>query len=362
MPPLWGPPPAPALFSLIAVCLAIVAPVGRAQTSDDRTHPFLSQQALNSEARSELRRGGATSAMVDSTRPHELAAFGSVRLSASPADVASAALDIERFGRSAHVTAIGRFSSPPRLSDLAALTLDDDDLASLRSCRVGRCGVKLTAGMIDRLRVAVAWDAPDWKARASETLRELLLQHVTRYLASGASGLDDVADKPHPVGAAAETGELLLANSYLHAAAPELLAHVGPEARPLGEARHVLYWTLERFGYKPTLTVTDLTVYAPDTNTSYLLTTQVFASHYIESAVSLTVAAADPPGVVPGTTLLMFLGRSRVDALRGGFPWLARLSASRQVRQRLEADLLHRKALVERPAAARFPGHERRLP
>lgn len=342
--------------------LAILGGTLRAQDGPERLHPFLSQGDLSAGDHAVLARGGVASRMLDTPRTHEIAAFGSVRINAPPSDVALAALDIEHFGRSTNVTALGRFSSPPRLSDLDGLTLEDGDLESLRGCRVDRCGLKLSARMIDRLRASVDWEAPDWKARAADVVRELLLEQVTRYLGTGASSLEDAADGRHRVSAAAETGELLRGTSYLRTAAPELLAHLGPEARPLSDARHVVYWTLERFGYKPTLTVTDLTVYAPDASTSYLLATQVFATHYIESAVSLTVAAAEPPGRPAGTTLLMFLGRSRVDALRGGFPWLARLAAGRQVRRRVEADLLHRKALVERLGAAGPTGHERRIP
>jgi len=45
------------------------------------------------------------------------------------------------------VVQIGRFSRPPTLDDLAALTVEAADFDS-RACRVGNCGVRLPAAVI----------------------------------------------------------------------------------------------------------------------------------------------------------------------------------------------------------------------
>lgn len=343
----------------VAAWLALAA-VGRAQEHDGRLHPFLQQHTrLSADDHAALARGGVASTMAEASCPYEIAAFGSVRVGASPAAVAEAALDVERFARSEGVTALGRFSTPPRLSDLDGLTFDAADLEALRDCRVGRCSVKVTAQMLDRLQREVAWQAPDWRAQATVVLRQQLLEHVTRYLATGPAGLAEFVDKPQPVSAASETSQMLRDSPYLQATAPALLEHLDRE-QPLADVRHVVYWTVERFGYKPTVTATHLAVYAPDAGRAFVVATQIFATHYVEAAVSLTVAAAEPSGPASPATLVMFLQRSRVDALRHGFPWLARRGASSRIRRRLEADLAQRKALVEAAGAVGgAPGRER---
>lgn len=332
---------------VVAVWLALAA-VGHTQDRDGPLHPFLLQHArLSADDHAALARGGVASTMAEASCPYEIAAFGSVRVGASPAAVAEAALDVERFARSEGVTALGRFSTPPRLSDLDGLTFDAADLDALRDCRVGRCSVKVTAEMLDRLQREVTWQAPGWRAQATAILRQQLLEHVTRYLAAGPSGLAEFVDKPRTVSAASETTQMLGDSQYLRATAPALVEHLDRERGPLDGVRHVTYWTVERFGYKPTVTATHLAVYAPDAGRAFVVATQIFATHYVEAAVSLTVAAAEPSGPASPVTLVMFLQRSRVDALRNGFPWLARRGVSGRIRRRLEADLVQRKALIE---------------
>ena len=53
---------------------------------------------------------------------------------------------IEELKRSSFVPAIGRLSDPPRLEDLADLTLDDEELSEIVSCRPGLCGSEIVNG------------------------------------------------------------------------------------------------------------------------------------------------------------------------------------------------------------------------
>src|SRR5512138_3723336 len=51
---------------------------------------------------------------------------------------------IDALKKSAYVLAIGRFSDPPRLDDLADLSLDDEDISDIAACRPARCDLKLS--------------------------------------------------------------------------------------------------------------------------------------------------------------------------------------------------------------------------
>ena len=75
---------------------------------------------------------------------------------------------IEELKKSAYVLAIRRFSDPPRIDDLADLTLDDEELSEILVCRPGRCGLKLSAAEMSTLQRAAADAGNAWKAALQE--------------------------------------------------------------------------------------------------------------------------------------------------------------------------------------------------
>src|SRR5690606_29376158 len=62
----------------------------------------------------------------------------------------------------------GRFSHPPTPADVASMELSDKDLADLRQCRLGDCGINLNANAIERFRTEVDWTSPDHRGRAEQ--------------------------------------------------------------------------------------------------------------------------------------------------------------------------------------------------
>ena len=73
--------------------------------------------------------GSAVSSSLDTPVREELANVGVVYVDARPEQVIERFRDIERFERGPGIPQIGRFSSPPRLEDLHALTLPEADRA-----------------------------------------------------------------------------------------------------------------------------------------------------------------------------------------------------------------------------------------
>ena len=103
-------------------------------------------------------RGIADMRALDVATPGEIAVVGAVRIAAPPQALVARVRNIEEFKRGPDVIQVGRFSNPPRLDDLGALTIGKDDL-DLRRCRVGSCDVRLSAELITRFQREIDWRA-----------------------------------------------------------------------------------------------------------------------------------------------------------------------------------------------------------
>ena len=118
-----------------------------------------------------LRRGQVVKHGLPSRAPGEIAVAGAVRIRAPKAAFFARVRDIARFKSGPAVLQIGRFSNPPVLDDLAALTVDKDDF-DVRSCRVGDCGIRLPAAVIERLAREIDLKAPDAQARGAALFKQ----------------------------------------------------------------------------------------------------------------------------------------------------------------------------------------------
>ena len=92
--------------------------------------------------------------LLDADESKEVAVFGAVWIDAPIRRYADAVKDIENFERGGGFKVTKRVSSPPRLDDFAQLQLPADDVADLRTCRVGDCQVKLGEDGLNRFRIA----------------------------------------------------------------------------------------------------------------------------------------------------------------------------------------------------------------
>lgn len=350
------------LAALMMFACAQAGPAASVARAQDVAHPlgtFL-QDRLGVSAADvvAVRDGRVVVAVPRAEDPREIAAFGVVRVNAGPHDFAAAVLDVAAYVRGAGVRQAGPLTMPPVLADLDAVTLPDADLDALRACRVGQCGLKLPAAMIECLQRDIVWTAPDWRQQASARVKQWIVDAVTAYLRHGYAALPAYGDQPETVRLADETRALVAAAAYAREHAPEFLAQLGRpdhDARLPGFTRR-LYWAVEQHGYKPTLTVVELAVYQrdPPDGPVFVATTQLYATHYFEGAVTLSVATA-PVGSASKAVDLLYLYRSRIDALRGGFLGLKRFAASRRIRHSLEARLRDTKLHLERQATSVLP-------
>jgi hypothetical protein len=279
-----------------------------------------------------LRRGEVVKHGLPSRGPGEVAVVGAVRINAPKSGFFSRVRDITQFKSGPDVLQIGRFSSPPSLDDLAALTVDRDDF-DVRSCRVGDCGIRLPAAAIERIRREIDPKAPDAQARGAALFKQILLEQVTAYLAGGDRALQ-YDDDPKPVRPREE-------HEGIVAQMPELGVLMPAQPR----AEEFLYWSKEKFGLDPFITVTQVTIACPSAATCVTMTRDVYSSRYLDASVALAIAT---DAGTPDAFLLVYDNRSRASALKGALSGLRRSLAERRARGALEGSLKSLKKQLEK--------------
>src|SRR5258708_4493487 len=97
------------------------------------------------------------------------------------------------------VLAEGKFSSPPVIEDLLPLKLEDRDIEELRKCEPGKCDIKISADMINRMRSVVDWDAPDYREQVTRLFSAILVEYMRDYLLRGDKALIQIDSRKIPV-------------------------------------------------------------------------------------------------------------------------------------------------------------------
>jgi hypothetical protein len=294
---------------------------------------------------SELEHGKIVRHALPATSPGEMAAVGGVRIHASKARFVAAYRDIVHFKKGASVLEIGRFSNPPEPADLDALTLTSDDF-DLRECRVGRCDIRLPAEGIRRFAAEVDWSRPDADAKAAALFKRLLLDNVRAYVAGGPGRITEYDDEPQKVRPVEDFHAVLKSSPYVDAALPGLGAHLATyQGDSLPGAEDFLYWSKEKFGIAPFISVTHVTL-APQGPHEYVAATRdVYSTRYFDASLSLAIAS-DSVGD-PESFYLFYVNRSRASALRGAFARIRRSLVERRAKGSIEENLRDVKARLE---------------
>lgn len=280
----------------------------------------------------------------------EIAIAGAIRVPLTPQQYIAQLTDIVEFKRHEAVQQIGTFGSPPQVSDIAGLTLDGDHVADLRECRVFDCGLQLSRRDIDRFG-AIGWSAPDAPEQANRVMRELLTELVANYGRVGDAALMTYEN---------ERPALSVAQQFraMTAAPPAVLQHFSPLERHItgftGSAApgidDVLYWSKEDVGPQVIISVTHMAIYKTSSAPVVyaVASKQLYGSHYFDSSLGLTLLLRDDE---PSSTVLVYLNRSRIDALDGFLGGLKRAVVRSRGRAAM-ADTLSR-------IRARLPGRVR---
>lgn len=305
---------------------AAVVLLGQITTPEPQT--FLRRQlAITPFELTSLEKGQIIVKLPKTPETREVAAFAIMRLDIPAEFFIEKVRDIVNFKKSPNVLQIGKFSNPPKLEDLAGLTLDAVDIEGLRRCRVQSCDVKLPGRLIERFRKEVNWSAPTYSDRVTALTREMLLEYVLGYQHGGNTALGEYNDRSYALRPADEFRSLLQPAPYMYEYAPEFQKYLQefPGARP-PDVEDFIYWSKEKFGLKPVVSITHVAIYKlprPSGTDILIASKGIYASHYFETSLGLT-GFIHSQSSEPKRTYLIYINRSRTDALRGFFGGLKR--------------------------------------
>lgn len=299
------------------------------------------QRAAVDTERALVERLGLTAAEVDQARagqvvvktlvtedPVEIAAFGAVRISDDPARLVYWLRDIEGFRKAAELGITRRLSLPPRLGDFGDLTLEPEELAEIRKCAPGDCGVRLGDAGMTRFRTEVDWNAPDAGRQANLLARQMMLAYAEAYLRGGDDALGAVHNTREPRIVADEFRTLIWKATNLYQLAYPFATYLEqfPKA-DLPGAESILYWAKGGLGQEPIITLHHLVIYQDPRLGVLVGDKQLYASRDVDASVLLLWLAPAPDA---GSYYLLSGARARsrrLDSL-----------GARMLRGRVEAE------------------------
>jgi hypothetical protein len=264
-----------------------------------------------------LKAGEAVATEVPSSPKNELSLFGAVRVD-KPLHAYLAETRNPLFFETEMVQAWGQFSDPPGEQDLKDLTWPEQDLEALPECRTGNCKIKLPPGYLDQLQPWIG-DKTLFADRANALLRRSLIDYLNRYRDYGNAALMEYTDKRQQVSIAEEFAGILENFSPLNLYTPDLQTYLKdyPSNRP-ANAQSRFIWAKVLLGgqaKRPIIFLYHLITYqTPGSDDTAVVLKQIYASHYYEAALGLTLMVADPEN--SSRFYLLHFDRERIDVLR----------------------------------------------
>jgi hypothetical protein len=305
------------MFATIAV---LAAPAG--STFDPARTFLMTAFGLSAAEVARVDCGDVVSRTLEVSNRREVATLGIVRIGTTPSRYVGHLADITTFKRSRDVLQVGKFSSPPQAQDLAALLIDERDLSRLRDCRVDHCEVRLPAADIERLHRETDWNAPDAPEKATLLMRQFLLEYVVGYRQHGVSAQMEYADRAQRLNVGREFASMLdddtITSKYFPPLHRFLLQGTDSSTEHLTD---FLYWSKELVRGRPVVSVTNVAIetVTGDAPVAYAIASkQLYATHYFDASLGLTLLVPDRTAAAP-VTYVVYLNRSRVDLFDGLF-------------------------------------------
>ncbi|MGB2626880.1 MAG: hypothetical protein WAK20_08815 [Candidatus Acidiferrum sp.] len=334
----------------LAVALLLIAPVTKAQGSDEPYRFFREFVGLSEDQIAAIRSGKAVAKVIESRTPDEVFVFGSVYVEASPESYLKLASDVDALRKLPGYLAIQSFSDPPQISDLEGFILEKQDTDELKNCKVGHCEVQLPTEAMDGFKQSIDWSAPDVADKVNHLGRQMALQALLNYINGGNTALGVYRDKNNPAAVAESFEALITRLSALPVYLPELNEYLleYPKAKS-DKVQAGFYWEEVNFGLKPTFRIVQRVVYrgaTPSGSAYAVVEKQIYATHYFESALDLTVCVRDAQR--PGFYVITVKG-SKQAGLTGLKGSIVRKVAVDKARSSLERVLTTTKQKLESP-------------
>ncbi|HEV8396271.1 MAG TPA: hypothetical protein VGQ37_18450 [Vicinamibacterales bacterium] len=312
---------------LFALAVAGLAAAPSASTPDPARTFLTSAFGLSGADIARVDRGEIVARTLEVKNGREIATLGVVRIRTSPESYVEHLRDIATFKRTDDILQIGTFSAPPREGDLAALIIEEADLNRFRQCRVGECGVRLSAEGIERVRREIDWRAADANPKTSRLLRTLLVEYVADYREGGTAAAMEYAGTSAPLNVGREFAALVDADTstwtYVPRLRRQLLEYPAGADDP---SSGFIYWSKERVHHRPVVSITHVVVVRgekPSPVTYAIGTKQIYATHYFDASLGVTLLLRDITAPSPAT-FVVYLNRSRIDIFDGLFGGVAR--------------------------------------
>jgi hypothetical protein len=331
---------------LVAGLAAAAAPQG-ARKLPPALDTYVTRHAgLTAAQRAQLTGGQPVTKILATDLAHEVAVFGAVWIQAPVAKYVTAVKDIEQFEKGDNFIVTKRISTPPRLEDFAPLRLPPDDIADLRTCKVGSCEIKLSEGSLLRVRREIDFSKPDAAAKAEALARQLALDYVNGYLAGGNERLSVYRDSSRPTFVGKEFASMVERLPEFGSELTGLKQYLlGFPKQSLPGATSIVYWQEAKFGLKPTIRVNHLVIDEEPGHVA-IASKMLYASHYFWTALELRVLVPDP---AHGGFWYASVNRSRSDGLTGFVGGLIRGKVRGEAEKGMLAALKITKTKMERP-------------
>ena len=247
--------------------------------------------------------------------------FGGVYVHSTPEQYLKLASDIDALRKLPSYLAIKKFGSdPPQLSDLDGLTLEDEDIKDLQKCREGKCEIQLPADVMDEFHTKINWSAhrrPRPSEPANENPNRSKPQKIQARRQRSARNLSRQKQSRRgraSLSVARKQGE---SASCLSSRASSLFVEL-----PESEKRHQIRVHWESLLPKATIPVLQAVhrerQQDPARPVNALAVKQLYASHYFQTALDLTICVPiDGAHNQPGMFLITLkrLATSRTDRI-----------------------------------------------
>ena len=334
-----------------AVILAMYGAVpSTAQTSREPETFFKEYIHLKDDQIASIEHGKPIVQVLPGHVPSEIAVFGAIYIKTSPEDYLNAMQNVNNLRNSHNYLAMRQISAPPKLSDFEGFVFEDEDIKDLRNCKPGRCQVQLPVESIEEFQNAVDWSAADAAAQVNSLAQKRAFEELIKYQKEGNNALGAYYDKEQPVYVIKQfetlVNQLFSGSHYL----PDLKQYLVeyPRVR-LPNAEDVFYWERVNFGLKPTLRLNHAVIYRgpePSQQVNAIAVKQLYASHYFQTALDVSLCARDTHREQNGSYLIT-IKASRQAGLTGPKGSLIRKVAVSRTCSSLETSLTHIKRILE---------------
>jgi hypothetical protein len=279
-----------------------------------------------------LEEGKVVAKSINTDLTRELAFIGVTHVNAKPSSLITQFRDIETFKKAEAVLKVKKLSDPPAREDFDGLKIETDDIKAIKKCKPGKCGLKLSADMISDLQ-----NAMDQGKGIQSVYQDVLYSYVQAYTSRGNTALCEYNDEKKVVSLLEEFKGILSNSSYLKDEHPELYDHLRND-KPLDRTEKFIYWSKETLGFRPVVSMTEVTIYTATPQNVVIISKQIYANHYMDGSLAITLVMADQDLEHPGF-YMMYVNRSRTDMLGGLLGGLKRSIAKSRSTSALKENL-----------------------